>query len=259
MNHVWGLFAHPNREMSVIKSENETISHHYTHHVLLMAAVPVICAFIGTTQLGWNFGDGTVIKLSMLTGLALAVLFYAVMLAGVAIMGRVIWWMARQYPQQPSLKRCMVFAGYVATPLFLSGIVALYPLVWLCALVGTIALFYTGYLLYLGIPTFLSINREEGLSFASSTLAIGVLVLEVLLALTVVLWGYGYRLFCSDVTGKYALPANMYFMSAMQHFFTILIRHRALRRGMMAFASEVAHLTSRRTFHNVQKYFSECP
>lgn len=167
MNHVWGLFAHPNREMSVIKSENETISHHYTHHVLLMAAVPVVCAFIGTTQLGWNFGDGTVIKLSMLTGLALAVLFYAVMLAGVAIMGRVIWWMARQYPQQPSLKRCMVFAGYVATPLFLSGIVALYPLVWLCALIGTIALFYTGYLLYLGIPTFLSINREEGLSFAS--------------------------------------------------------------------------------------------
>ncbi len=47
----------------------------------------------------------------------------------------------------------------------------------------------------------------------------------------------------------------MYFVSAMQHFFTILIRHRALRRGMMAFASDVAHLTSRRTFHNVQKYF----
>lgn len=77
----------------------------------------------------------------------------------------------------------------------LSGLVALYPLVWLCALVGTVALFYTGYLLYLGIPSFLNINKEEGLSFSSSTLAIGVLVLEVLLALTVILWGYGYRLF----------------------------------------------------------------
>lgn len=62
-------------------------------------------------------------------------------------MGRVIWWMARNYPQRPSLAHCMVFAGYVATPLFLSGLVALYPLVWLCALVGTVALFYTGYLL----------------------------------------------------------------------------------------------------------------
>jgi hypothetical protein len=195
MNHVWGLFSHPDREMHVIQSENETVSHHYTHHVLAVAAVPVVCAFIGTTQIGWDFGDGTTVKLSLFTGFALAVLFYALMLGGVAVMGRVIWWMARNYPERPSLKRCMVFAGYVATPIFLSGIVALYPLVWLCVLVGAVALCYTGYLLYIGIPTFLGINREEGMSFASSTLAIGVLVLEVLLALTVILWGYGYRLF----------------------------------------------------------------
>lgn len=37
MSHVWGLFSHPDREMQVINRENETISHHYTHHVLLMA------------------------------------------------------------------------------------------------------------------------------------------------------------------------------------------------------------------------------
>lgn len=195
MNHVWGLFSHPDREMQAIKRENETVSHHYIHHVLLMAAIPVVCAFIGTTQIGWRFGDGTVVKLSVLTGLLLAGLFYALMLSGVAVMGNVIRWMARRYPQRPSLGRCMVFAGYVATPLFLSGIIALYPLVWLCALVGTVALLYTGYLLYVGIPAFLSISHDEGLRFSSSTLAIGVLVLEILLALTVVLWGYGYRLF----------------------------------------------------------------
>ena len=67
MSHVWGLFSHPDREMQVINRENETISHHYTHHVLLMAAIPVICAFIGTTQIGWNFGDGTILKLSWFT------------------------------------------------------------------------------------------------------------------------------------------------------------------------------------------------
>lgn len=195
MNHVWGLFSHPDRELHIIRGENESVSHHYTHHVLLMAAIPVICAFIGTTQFGWHFGEGNSVPISIGTGLALAVVFYTLMLAGVSVMGRVIWWMARNYPNRPSLARCMVFAGYVATPLFLSGLVALWPLVWLCALVGAVALFYTGYLLYLGVPTFLNIDKEEGLSFSSSTLAIGVLVLEVLLALTVVLWGYGYRLF----------------------------------------------------------------
>ncbi len=161
-----------------------------------MAAIPVICAFIGTTQIGWNFGDGTILKLSSFTGLALAVLFlwrYAGWGRGDGG-GSSGGWRAI-IRNVHHLRTALVFAGYVATPLFLSGLVALYPLVWLCALVGTVALFYTGYLLYLGIPSFLNINKEEGLSFSSSTLAIGVLVLEVLLALTVILWGYGYRLF----------------------------------------------------------------
>lgn len=192
MNHVWGLLTHPDREMRDIKQENETVSHHYTHHVLLMALIPVICAFIGTTQIGWDLGANETIPLSILSALGLAVLFYALILGSVAVMGRVIHWMARDYPQRPSLQRCTVFAGYVATPLFLSGLVALYPLVWLCVLVGALALVYTGYLLYVGIPLFLNIDREESLRFSSSTLAIGVLVFEVLLALTVVIWGYGH-------------------------------------------------------------------
>lgn len=195
MNHVWGLMAHPDREMRDIKQENESVSHHYTHHVLLMAAIPVICAFIGTTQLGWNLGEGQRVQLNLLTAIGLGILFYLIILGGVAVMGRVIHWMARDYPQRPSVQRCTVFAGYVATPLFLSGIVALYPLVWLCVLIGALALVYTGYLLYIGIPLFLNIDQDESLRFSGSTLAIGVLVFEVLLALTVVLWGYGPRLF----------------------------------------------------------------
>ncbi|CAO97293.1 Yip1 family protein [Erwinia tasmaniensis] len=195
MNHVWGLLAHPGREMRDIRQENESLSHHYVHHVLLMALIPVICAFVGTTQIGWRSGDHPAIVLSLSTAFGLAVLFYALMLTGVAVMGRVVWWMARDYPQRPTLASCRVFAGYVATPMFLSGLVALYPLAWLCALVGTLALVYTGYLMYVGIPMFLNIDKEESLRFIGSTLAIGVLVLEVLLALTVLLWGYGFQLF----------------------------------------------------------------
>ncbi|CRH28714.1 Inner membrane protein YohC [Pantoea ananatis] len=195
MNHVWGLLAHPNQEMRNIKQENETVSHHYTHHVLLMAAIPVICAIIGTTNSGWNLGEGQYVQLNFLTALGLGILFYLLILGGVAVMGRVIHWMARDYPQRPGVERCTVFAGYVATPLFLSGLVALYPLVWLCVLAGALALLYTGYLLYVGIPLFLNIDRDESLRFSSSTLAIGVLVFEVLLALTVILWGYGPHLF----------------------------------------------------------------
>lgn len=131
----------------------------------------------------------------MFTASYTAVAFYLLMLAGVAIMGKVIHWMARRYEVRPSLHRCMVFAGYVATPMFLSGIVALYPVVWLCLFVGVIGLCYAGYLLNLGIPHFLNIDSKEGFIFSSSTFAIGILLLELLLGVTVLLWGYGSWLF----------------------------------------------------------------
>ncbi|HAT3728285.1 TPA: YIP1 family protein [Serratia marcescens] len=195
VSHVWGLLAHPSAEFEQIKSENESVSHLYTHHVLFLAAIPVVCAFIGTTQLGWLSGEGHAIRLDMFTALYTAVAFYLLMLAGVAAMGKVIHWMARRYESRPSLHRCMVFAGYVATPMFLSGIVALYPVVWLCLFVGIIGLCYSGYLLNLGIPHFLNIDSKEGFIFSSSTFAIGILLLELLLGVTVLLWGYGSWLF----------------------------------------------------------------
>jgi len=195
VNHVWGLMSRPGPELQRIQREHETVQHVYSHHVLLMAAIPVLCSFFGTTQIGWNFGDGDNVRISMLTSASIAVAFYLLILCAVAVMGRIIHWMARRYDSRPALSDCIVFAGYIATPMFLSGIVALYPLVWLCLFVGIIGLCYSGYLLYLGIPNFLNIDHREGFLFSSSTLAMGVLVLEILLALTVIMWGYGSQLF----------------------------------------------------------------
>ncbi|GAB2788822.1 Yip1 family protein [Halomonas shantousis] len=193
LTHVWGLMAHPNREWKQIQSERETVTHLYAHHVLEVAAIPVICAFIGTTQVGWSLTGSDPIVLTPWDALGAGVAFYVIILAAVALMGGVIYKLAQRYPSRPSLRCCIIFAGYVATPMFLSGIVALYPLVWLCLLAGTIGLCYSAYLLYLGTPAFLQISRAEASSVTGATLGVGVLVLEALLAVTVLVWGYGAR------------------------------------------------------------------
>ena len=41
-----------------------------------------------------------------------------------------------------------MFAAYTATPLFIGGLAALYPHLWLGMIVGTVAICYTVYLLY---------------------------------------------------------------------------------------------------------------
>lgn len=199
LTHVWGLIVHPNREWKQIKEERETLTHLYEHHVLLLAAIPVVCSYIGTTQVGWSLGGGTTIQLGYLDALGAGVVFYLVILAAVYAVGKVIRYMAKRYTRPPSQSQCIIFAGYVATPMFLSGIVAVYPLIWLCLLAGVIGLCYTAYLLYLGIPSFLNISKEEGFIVSSTTLAFGVLILEALLGMTVLLWGYGERIILSII------------------------------------------------------------
>ena len=191
MSHILGLLTHPDHELHNIAEEKESVSYHYAHHVLLLAAIPVVCTFFGTTQVGWQLG-GEPIVISHTAAFFLGILFYAAILGAVAVMGNVIHWLTRDYPQRPSLHRCVVFAGYIATPMFLSGLIALYPVVWICLLVGAIGLAYSGYLLFLAVPSFLNITKDEGLRVSGSIFAIGVLVLQVLLAISVLIWGYGY-------------------------------------------------------------------
>lgn len=191
INHVWGLFTHPEREWQQIRKEDESIRHIYLTHTLLLAAIPPLCAYIGTTQVGWMIGQRAPVMLTQSSAFGMAMMSYLTLLAGVAIMGGFIHWMARTYDAEPSLARCIAFATYTATPLFIGGLTALYPHLWLGLIAGTAAISYTVYLLYTGLPPFMNVPAEEGFMFSSSILAVGLVVLVAIMAFTVVLWGLG--------------------------------------------------------------------
>ena len=191
INHVWGLFTHPDQEWQEIRGEEESISHMYLTHVLILAAIPAICAYFGTTEVGWRIGSGEAVKLTAASALQMTIMTYLAMIAGVAVMGAFIHWMARTYDSNPTFTQCVVFAAYTATPLFIGGLAALYPHLWLGMIVGTVAICYTVYLLYVGIPTFMNIPEDEGFMFSSSVLAVGLVVLVAMIACSVILWGFG--------------------------------------------------------------------
>ena len=192
IHHVVGLFTHPDQEWREIRVDaEESVTHMYVTHTLILAAIPAICAFIGTTQIGWMIGGSAPVMLTINSALWMSLMSYLVMLAGVAVMATFIHWMARTYDALPSMSRCIAFATYTATPLFIGGLAALYPHMWLAMLVGTTAICYTVYLLYVGLPTFMNIDPDEGFLFSSSILAVGLVMLVSIMALSVIIWGLG--------------------------------------------------------------------
>lgn len=191
LDHVWGLLSNPRREWETIRDEPCSIGKCYVSHTIILAALPPICAFFGATQVGWSSGISPTVKLTAGSALQIAIAFYLAMLIGVYLMGRTMHWMATTYGSKPELERCVMLAAYTATPLFLAGVIALYPLLWLNMLVGLAALAYTIYLLYTGVPIVMRISNEQGFLFSSAVLTVGMVVLVGMLAVTVLLWGLG--------------------------------------------------------------------
>lgn len=191
LNHVWGLFSHPRQEWETIRDEPCTVTMCYLRHVLILAAIPAVSAYIGAVQVGWSGGSGEAIRLTPASALLLAVLFYLAMLVAVYVVGRLIYWMSQTYGAQTTPAQSVVIAAYTGTPLFLIGVVALYPVPWVDMLFGIVALFYAIYLLYTGIPVMMKISKERGFLFASAVLTVGMVTLVGMLAVTVILWGLG--------------------------------------------------------------------
>jgi hypothetical protein len=191
LQHIWGLFTNPKKEWESIRDDECTIGKCYAAHVLILAAIPPISGFIGTTQFGWQIGAGDPVMLDAQKAGLFAALYYLAMLVGVFSMGWMIQWMADTYGAKPQLSQSVVLAAYTATPLFLIGLMELYPVLWLNMVVGIPALAYTVYLLYTGVPIMMGISEERGFLFSSAVLAVGLVAFVALLAITALLWGMG--------------------------------------------------------------------
>jgi len=191
LSHVWGLLSHPEEEWKSIRKENCTIGKCYCSHVLLLAAIPPLAGYIGTTQVGWQVVSREVQKLTPESALWMAILSYFTILVGVFFIGKMIHWMGKTYGAKQTLPQCIALAAYTATPLFLSGLMLLYPLLWLNLLIGLPVLGYTVYLLYTGVPIVMGISQERGFLFSTAVLVVGLVTLLSVLVVTVILWDIG--------------------------------------------------------------------
>ena len=83
LSHLFGLFVNPVAEWQKIRAVDCTIGKCYCSFVFLMAAIPPVSGYFGTTMFGWEIGAREAIKLSHESALSIAIAFYLVMLVGV--------------------------------------------------------------------------------------------------------------------------------------------------------------------------------
>jgi len=193
IQHIVGLFTDPMRQWEKIREQHTSAEGGSVAHIFLLAAIPAVSGYIGTTQVGWRIGVGEPIRITGDSAFAIAIIYYLALLVGIFSIGWVIHLLGKAYEVQKPLPLCIALAAYAATPLFLIGLMQVYPVLWLNMLLGLPALAYTVYLLYSGLPIMMEIPPEKGFLYSSAVLAVGLIALVSLLAMTALLWGMGLQ------------------------------------------------------------------
>ena len=188
--HIAGILKDPKNEWTLIEEEHYSAKTVFLTQISILAAIPAIALYIGVTQVGWSVAGQEPVRLASSSALGSAVLFYFAMLGAVAFIAACMHWMEKTYGGEVSLDECLVLTTVTATPLFLSGISFLLPILWLNVAVAGAALVYSVYLLYSGTSRVMKIDEDRAFMFASSVLTVALCTLVGMLAASVIAWSH---------------------------------------------------------------------
>lgn len=193
LSHITGMFTHPHQEWDSIQKEH-THPAKLSIYICLLALIGPICAYISTTQYGWRVGDGQLVFLSQSSALVLSVLTYISMVVGVYVIGIMIDWMSKNYGSghDELAANGIALMAYSCTPLFLVGLVSLYPSPWINVLAYLGAAGYAAYLMYDGLPRVLKIHEDQAFFFIGAIMTLALVYMVSTLIGTVIIWGIGF-------------------------------------------------------------------
>ena len=160
-------------------------------HTMPLALIPAFCWYAGVTQIGWAV-MGDPVKLTPPNALAMCILFYFAMIAGVIFLGSMAGWMAKTYNAgERAFDRGVTLVSHTATPFFLAGFLGVYPVLWIDIVIGTAVACFCIYLLFQGTGPIMQVPPERAFLYAAALFAVALVAFVALLGATVIIWDLG--------------------------------------------------------------------
>lgn len=160
---VKGICVSPEAEWAVIDGEHASTGSLLSGYVVPLVVVGAVSNFIGNSIVGRSvpFG-GTTLRISMGTGLAMAVLSVVLAVLSVVVCAYIINGLAPAFAAQKNSLQAMKLATYAPTPAWVAGIVQIVPALGLFVLLGAL---YALYLLYLGLPRLMKCPQDKAIGY----------------------------------------------------------------------------------------------
>jgi hypothetical protein len=154
------LLMQPKQEWLVISAERHTVQSLYTGYVMILAAIPAVAGFVGASIVGYG-GLGGGVRVPIAAGVAHLVVSYVLSLVAVYLMALIIDGLAPSFGGERSFVQALKVAAFSPTAIWLAGVFAILPALWILALLGL----YSFFLLFVGLPILMKVPEDKAIAY----------------------------------------------------------------------------------------------
>ncbi len=169
---VKGILLNPRAEWAIIEREPGDMAYLFMNYVAILAAIPAICGFIGSSLIGISLPGLGTIRVPIVTGLVGAVVGYLLTFAMVYIVALLADLLAPTFQGQKNFENALKLTVYSYTPAWLVGVFLLIPSLGFLTVLGLYGL----YLLWTGIPPLMKAPQEKSIVYTLAIIVCAIVI-----------------------------------------------------------------------------------
>lgn len=165
MSRAKDIITNPTGTWEQVRNEPTTVKDFYLNWIMIGAAIPPICMFLGNLLFGMKIPfTGVVVRLGLMDSLINGLVSYAFGLVGVYLFALILSKLAPKFDGRDDLVSSLKLVGYSMTPGWIAGALAIFGNTSLL-MIGTLVSLYGFYLLYSGITTMTGVPNEKRMTY----------------------------------------------------------------------------------------------
>ena len=190
LQRIQDILLKPKDTWPVIDRESASVAGLYTNYLMILAAIPAICGFIGLSIIGIG-AMGVNIRVPFFSGLVNMVVGYVLSLVAVFVLALIVDALAPTFKGRKDSISALKLVVFASTAGMLGGLFNLIPML---GILGLLAAIYSIYLIYLGLPVLMKCPPDKALGYTAVVIVCGIvmgIVISALAALTLPSPGFG--------------------------------------------------------------------
>lgn len=176
LQRVKAILLTPQTEWPVIAREPGETSLLFTRYVAILALIPAVAGFIGTSLIGRYT--------PVFSGLISAIVGYVMTFVVVFVVALIVDALAPTFGAQKNFPNALKLTVYSYTPGWLAGVFLLIPGLSFLSILGLYGL----YLMWLGLPPLMQAPREKALPYAAAVVVCAIIIAIVIGAIQAALF-----------------------------------------------------------------------